>query len=124
MSLFEVFACQAESTTNSFLGTVETRSCERVGGLELKRDGGEALGKGIVNLACQAVTFFDSNQTCCGLRMFRGETGALNGKADLVANDMLPLHISRFEFATVLSCNIHSADWTFSCYARHYGVVT
>src|SRR5258708_23814658 len=96
-SLFEVFAWQAESTANSFLGTVETRSCERVGGLELKRDGGEALGKGIVNLACQAVTFFDSSQTCCGLRMFRGETGALNGKGDLSAHDMQQLQFFRIE---------------------------
>src|SRR5260370_40214573 len=96
MSLFEVFACQAESTANSFLGTVETRSCERVGGLELKRDGGEALGKGIVNLACQAVTFFDGSQACCGLRMFCGEAGAGECKGGCVCQCMQQTRVVPF----------------------------
>src|SRR5258708_21071920 len=100
-SLFEVFAWQAESTANSFLGTVETRSCERVGGLELKRDGGEALGKGIVNLACQAVTFFDGIQACCGLRMLCGEAVPLHCHAALLATYVAPTQFFRFQFPAI-----------------------
>src|SRR6266699_6494657 len=66
---FKIFASKVESTVNSLLSTFWIGACQRLGSFKLKSNCRHTLRKSIMNLACQAVAFFNSRQTCCGLGM-------------------------------------------------------
>src|SRR5260221_9533882 len=97
---------------------------KHVRGLELQCDGREALCESIVNLACQAVTFLDGSQARSGLGGFCGEASTLDGKTDLVTDDMQELQFLRFEFSPVFAGNLQYTDPCGSRVNRHTGVET
>ena len=97
-------------------------SYKRVGGLELQCDGGEALCESIVNLACQAVTFLDGSQACSGLGMFCGEASTLDGKTNLVTDDVQQLQFFLREFAPVFTGHVQYTNRSIARVDRNAGV--
>src|SRR5260221_11927476 len=97
---------------------------KHVRGLELQCDGREALCESIVNLACQAVTFLDGSQACSSLGMFCGEASTLDGKTNLVTDDVQQLQFLCFEFPPVFAGNVQSTNPGASRVNRHTGVET
>ena len=81
-------------------------SSKRVGGLELKRRRGEALGDGVVDLAGEAVALLDR----AGLRASRIEPGTVDGDAEHVADGVEEAQIVGRELPPLGARDVHHAE--------------